>query len=112
MRYINKLSNASYQKTFLTGNQGQRITLTVRYMPSQRLWLMDVLYDSFSAYGLVLVNGVNLLRNYKNLIPFGLACGTPDLLDPYNIGDFASGYARLYLLTNDEKNQIELDFFT
>lgn len=111
MRFIDRLTDAAYQQSILTGNPGQRIVLTVRFLASQQLWVMDIVWESFAAYGIQLVNAPNLLRNYRNLIPFGLACGTTDNQDPYTLDAFSTGYAKLYLLTADEVNSVEQAFF-
>lgn len=107
MRFINKLSSAPNQRSILTGNPGQRITLSVRYLPTQQTWLMDIEAEGFVLRGAAIVNGVNLLRNYRNLIPFGLVCATDDGVDPAGVEDFESGYARLYLLDRAEVEQVE-----
>lgn len=112
MLYINKLSSAAYQRSFLTGNPGQRVILTVRYLPSQQMWAMDVETDAFQLYGALITNGPNMLRNYRNLIPFGLLCTTDDGQDPYGLEDFETRYARLFLLNRDEVQQVEIDLFS
>ncbi len=112
MRQINKLSSAAYQRSFLTGNPGQRIVLTVRYLPSQNVWAMDIEAGDFVLNGAVILNGVNILRNYRNIIPFGLVCSTLDGQDPYSVDDFETQYARLYLLDASEVDQVEIDLFS
>lgn len=112
MQYINRLNNAAYQQSFLTGNPGQRIVMTVRYMPSQQLWLMDISYNDFNLYGIPVLFALNMLRNYNKLIPFGIGCTTTDGQDPYSIEDFASGYAKLYLLSAEECQAVEAEFYT
>lgn len=112
MRLIDRLTNAAHQQSILTGNPGQRITLTVRFLASQQLWVADIVWNDFSAYGIGLVNALNLLRTYQNLIPFGLMCSTTDGQDPYTLDAFSTGYAKLYLLTADEVAGIEQEYFT
>lgn len=112
MRLIDRLTDAAYQQSILTGNPGQRITLTTRFLPSQQLWVMDIVWNDFSAYGMNILNAPNLLRGYRNLIPFGLMCATDDGQDPYTLDAFSSGYAKLYLLTDDEVNSVEGNFFS
>lgn len=112
MRLIDRLTDAAYQQSILTGNPGQNITLTVRFLPSQQLWMADIVYNDFALYGIGLVNAYNLLRGYRNNIPFGLLLATDDGQDPYVLNAFSSGYAKLYLLDADEVALIEADFFT
>jgi len=111
MKYINKISSEPIQRMFLTGNPGQRIIFELRYLPTQEIWMADITYRDFVLNGISILNSPNLLRGYKNIIPFGLACLTTDLQDPFSLVDFESGYARLFLLTQDEVLELENDLF-
>lgn len=110
MRYLNKITAEASQKFFLTGNTGQRITMNLRYMPSIQGWQMDLSYNDFTANGIHVVGSPNLLRNFKNIIPFGIACVVTDGLDPYYIDDFSSGRAVLYLLSEADVKSVETLF--
>lgn len=83
----------------------------MRFIPSQELWMMDVAYNDFSTKGLIVTQSPNMLRGYKNLIPFGIVCQTIDNLDPHFIDDFAIQRARLYLLDAAEVEEIEAGLF-
>jgi hypothetical protein len=111
MRYLNKINNTALQSFAMTGNPGQRIVATVRFLPSQELWMMDLVYNDFILNGIIITQAPNLLRGYKNLIPFGMACQCIDNIDPHFIDDFATQRARLYLLTAAEVEQIEQGLF-
>lgn len=111
MRLIDRLTDAGNQQSILTGNPGQRIILNTRFLPTQQLWVADIFYNEFTLYGITILNAANMLRGYRNLIPFGIMCSTDDGQDPYTLDAFSTGYARLYLLTADEVTAIETDFF-
>lgn len=49
----------------------------------------------------------NMLRQYQNIIPFGLACLTVNNREPTQIQDFASGASGLYLLSSAEVEEFE-----
>lgn len=112
MRYLNKVNDSAYQRFFLTGNPGQRITMTLRYLPSQQLWSADFVYGDFVLNGIIVTASPNILRNYSNIIPFGIACTTIDGLDPYYLDDFTLQRANLFLLTRDEVQAAELTIFS
>lgn len=111
MNILNKITSAAYQQFFLTGNPGQTITLTLRFLPTQNLWTMDLAYNDFSVNSVAVVAGVNLLRNYRNIIPFGICCITLNGLDPYYIDDFSNLNAALYLLSAEEVINLEAEYF-
>ena len=107
MKLIDRITENALQTMILTGNAGQKIDLSMRYMPSQQGWFMDVVYGDFSVYGVRVVASPNMLRGFRNKIPFGLLCTTLQGVDPYRINDFATGYAKMYLMTADDVINIE-----
>lgn len=111
MKLINKLNSDPIQRAYITGNPGQRIIMDIRFMPRMSLWVADFTLDDFSLKGITLLTSPNVLRSYKNIIPFGIACLTDDAEDPRNLNDFESGYASLYLLTQEEVEAIEVEYF-
>ncbi len=111
MKYLNKIQSIAYQRFFLTGNPGQRIIMTLRFLPSQEMWMMDIAYDDFKTNGIAIVNSPNLLRGYKNIIPFGISCNSNDGIDPHFIDDFATQRVNLYLLTAADVEEIEAGLF-
>lgn len=111
MKLIDRITDDAIQTMILTGNSGQRINLSMRYMPSQQSWFMDVYYGSFAVFGVRVVASVNMLRNYKDIIPFGLACTTEQGVDPYRISDFSNQFAKMYLLNSDDVETFEEALF-
>lgn len=111
MRVINKLNSDPFQRAFLTGNLGQRITMDLRYLPTQKLWMADFQLNDFTLKGIVILNAPNILRGYHNIIPFGITCATLDGQDPRGIADFQDEYAFLYLLTQEEVLNLEEGYF-
>lgn len=111
MRYLNKITDEAFQRFAMTGNPGQRVIVTMRFLASQELWMMDVEYNDFILRGIVMTQSPNMLRAYKNIIPFGLTVQSIDGIDPHFITDFSDQRCRLYLLTPEEVNEIEQGLF-
>lgn len=111
MLYINKITNDASQQLTLTGIPGIQITVTLRFLPRVQQWIMGVSYGSFSVQGISVVCGLNLLRQWKNIIPFGITCICSDGLDPYQVTDFANQRANLYLLNATDVTTIEEEWF-
>lgn len=111
MLYINKITNDASQQLTLTGIPGIQVGLTLQYMPRVQRWVMGVTYGDFSAQGIAVTTSLNLLRQFKNNIPFGLSCIRVDGLDPYAIDDFQDQVANLYLLDADDVATIEAEWF-
>jgi len=107
MNLINKLNSDAFQKIVLTGNAGQRIIMNLRFIPTQDLWMADFELDDFILKGILIVTSPNILRNYSNIIPFGILVTTTDGQDPRSVNDFESESALMYLLSSDEVQNIE-----
>lgn len=111
MRLINKLNASPRQKAFLTGNSGQRIIMNLRYLPTQKIWMMDLQLNDFIIRGITVTTSPNMLHNFNRTVPFGMACITLDGQDPRDLTDFDTGYARLYLLNEQEVIEAEAEYF-
>lgn len=112
MLYINKITSNAAQQINLTGLPGIQIVMTLQFMPRTAAWVMGVTYGSFSVQGIAVVSSLNLLRQFRNRIPFGISCIRADGLDPYQIDDFALQRANLYLLNADDVIEVEEEWFT
>tara|TARA_R110000851_G_scaffold306239_4_gene464496 strand:- start:949 stop:1287 length:339 start_codon:yes stop_codon:yes gene_type:complete len=112
MKKITEISADSRQKLTLVGENNEQIKFTLEYKPTQQSWYFDIELDSFNVYGLKLVNSPNALRNYTNLIPFGISCIVSDGSDPYFVDDFTSGRCEIFLLTEEEVGIIEEEVYS
>lgn len=111
MLLIRNLTNDSMQQFVLDGIPGIQVSVLLRFMPRTEIWNMDISYADFTAQGIPLVCGPNLLRQWRNIIPFGIACTSPYFLDPYTINDFIDGNATLYLLDASDVAAVEAELF-
>ncbi len=104
---IQSLTNFANQITQLQLLDGSIAVMELIYQGATERWVMNV------SYGDVVINGINLccypnvLRQWKETLPFGLACVTADQTDPVDINDFATGRAQIYLL--DQTDIVEID---
>ena len=107
MIQVNTLTDDVYQSQTINYNNGS-IAFTLKYFPNQLSWFIEQLtYGSFIVQGLRVSTNLNVLRQFKNLIPFGLMCLTSDNNDPTQQQDFSSGYASLYVLDQADVAAVE-----
>jgi hypothetical protein len=111
MLYINKITNDPSQRMTLTGIPGYQIEMTLRFLPRTKRWVMGVSFGDVSIQGVAVVCSLNLLRQFKNNIPFGISCIRADGLDPYALDDFSGKLANLYLLNAADVAEIEAEWF-
>jgi hypothetical protein len=66
---------------------------------------MDLEYKDFVLNGYKLFKGYNILRKFRNQLPFGIMIDCE--LEPALIDDFESERVKMYLLDKSEVEQIE-----
>lgn len=73
------------------------------YRPIQQGWFInELVYGDFILRGIRIVNSPNMLNQWRNKLPFGLACFTQGNREPSLQQDFSSEAAKLYVLTQAE----------
>jgi hypothetical protein len=112
MLYINQITNDASQSLILTGIPGIEITMTLTYMPRIQQWIMGIDDGTNSIQGISVLNSPNILRQWKNILSYGISCVTLNSLDPYQITDFADQVANLFLLNAADVAAVEAEFFT
>lgn len=83
---------------------GDSVSITMYFRSLQKGWFLnELVYNTtFTIQGVRIVNSPNLLHQWRNFIPFGLACFSTAEREPSLIQDFSSGASKLYILTADE----------
>lgn len=102
---IQQITTDPLQKTTVILPDGTTFALTIQFMPQQYGWFIDELAyakNGFKIQGARICVSPNLLYQFRNQIPFGLAVFTNDNNEPTLQEDFSSGYANLYVLTAAE----------
>lgn len=103
MLEIQQVTNDPKQKRTLILPDGSTVDMQMRYVPMQLGWYLDYLvYGNFTIRGVRITNNVNILHQFMNIIPFGLACFSSQKREPTQLEDFQSGHSKLYILTAEE----------
>ncbi|TDE17720.1 phage baseplate plug family protein [Dyadobacter psychrotolerans] len=110
MKLIDAIDANAKQRFNLIGENGERISFYLFYLPTQQSWCFNISFNGITANGIQLVTGANILRNFRNRFSFGLACISEDGLDPFYLTDFATGRIKLYLLNQADVDLIETAF--
>lgn len=112
MLYLDKINSSPKQNYTLVSEDEDQVGFYLYYAASQQTWFFDVKYKDFIAKGIQLTVAPNILRNFREIIPVGIACTSVDGDDPFYITDFSLGRIKLYLLTSAEVQAIEDSYFT
>lgn len=109
MQILDTISNDAKQKhTILLEKDNSSIVIRLVYKPTQIGWFMDVEYETknFAVYGLRVTTNLNILNQWRNILPFGIICYCEDNYEPLSIEDFLVGRAHLAVLSEEEVNKI------
>lgn len=103
MFLVQQITSDAYQKQRLILEDGTALDLVIYFRPMQLGWfIQDLIYGDFILHGLRITNSPNMLNQFRNLIPFGLACFCDQNREPTQLQDFSSGAAKLYILDASE----------
>lgn len=111
MLLIDKLTDTPIQTFIVPLETREQVQFKMYFSPTQLSWYFDFTYNDSEYNGHKLVLGRNILRNYKNIIPFGLAVQAEKGIEPYKIDDFSSGRVKLYILEETDVLEIERNVF-
>lgn len=102
MYQVQNITSDALQQQTLVLPDGTFLVITLNYKPLQYGWFANLTYGTFELDGLRITNSPNMLFQFRNLLPFGLACISTANREPTQQQDFLSGEAALYVLSKDE----------
>jgi hypothetical protein len=115
MKVLNTLTeDPDQQMTFVLAD-GSSIQLQFQYRRAIQRWIVNIGYGGFIANGIILSTHPNLLRVWRNIIPFGIAVASTDMADPFQLQDFTNGRVTVYILDsttgNTDVDNVEVAYF-
>jgi hypothetical protein len=103
MYNVQQITTNAKQIQTLKLPDGTAITISLEYKAMQYGWfLTSLVYGNFEVKNLRIVTSPDLLYQWKNKIPFGLACTSTGNFEPVAQEDFSSGRCKMYILTSSE----------
>jgi hypothetical protein len=111
MTAVDNITDQADQLTQVVLPDGSILQLELFYEAATQRWTMDVTHPLLTVQGINIDNFPNVLRPWRNVVPFGLACQTVTSEDPTNIEDFVNGNAVLYTLTEADVLAVEQNVF-
>lgn len=111
MKQITEISDDAKQRFDVVTEENETFELQLEYSDQQQGWFYSLTFGDLVINGSRIVTGANILRSYQNLLPFGVAIVTDDLSEPIFIDDFSSDRVKFYLLTAEEVQQVESEFY-
>lgn len=107
MLRINTITNNPSQKMNIKLENGQPLQFSLWYSYTQQGWFYTFTYGTYTSNNRRMVNSLNMIRQIRNIVPFGLACLVTDSGDPIFINDFQNARATLYTLNSTDVSLVE-----
>lgn len=115
MKNINILTSDPSQNFTIILDDGSKVNMTINYYSQAQLWACSLTHTSLitasnpngQLNNFSLTTSLNMLRDLRGIIPFGLQLQTIDGYEPVFINDFSSGRAQLFILNSDDISDIE-----
>lgn len=112
MNLLTGFSDSPNQSTVITLDDGSSATIVLYFRAQQKGWFYDLIYGEFSLLGQRLVCGENIIRQFRDQVPFGLAVLSESRRDPSKITSLSSRETVIILLNSEDVNLIEFAQFT
>lgn len=98
MKQITGLTSIPKQSIKMQVDGGDIVELAFYYKENQQGWFFDITYGDFICKTTKLTNCPNIIRQFQEVLPFGLGCSVNDGLEPYFLDDFETGRVEVFLL--------------
>lgn len=107
MRKITTLNNF-YKQIFRVSIDGySAVEISLEFKPQQFAWFVSLTWGTFSLNNERVAISPNLLRQFKNIIPFGIMISnTTAVIDPFSKDSWLEGW-EMYILSEDELVEVE-----
>lgn len=111
MQEITTLTTSPNQLHTLVLDNNDTADFRLYYAARMQEWFYDLSYQNFIINGAKVVLTPNSLRQFKNILPFGIAFYSDDDIEPFQITDFGYGRVKMGILNAEEVKQIEEEVF-
>lgn len=103
---ITGITNEAKQRFFVTIEGYDSAEISLEYRPNQQGWFMSLSWGNFTFKNERVSVAPNFLRQFSNIIPFGLMVWGVSAIDPYTQDSWLSDN-KMYLLDANEIEEVE-----
>lgn len=111
MQIIETLTSYPNQLHQLVLDNGDTAEFRLYFSIRQLCWYFDLSYNGIIINGAKVVLSPNTLRQYKKILPFGIAFFSDGMAEPFQVTDFADGTIQMGILNAEEVEQLEREVF-
>lgn len=111
MQVLTTITSSPNQLHTLVLEDNETATFRLYYSPRMEEWFYDISYKDLTINCSKVVLTFNSLRQFKRIIPFGLAFFSDGNIEPFRLDDFETGRVNIGILTANEVKQIEEEVY-
>lgn len=112
MQQITGFTEDSKQNLLFYLESDKIIEFYFEYRDNVNSWFYTIKYNNFIVRNRKLVNSPNIIRQYKNILPFGIAVISNDKLEPLFQNDLIRERIQIFILDQNEVKEIETEYFS
>jgi hypothetical protein len=103
MLRISNITADALQKQTVVLADGTSFDITLTFMPMQYGWFItELVYGSVTITGLRVSVSPNMIHQFRNRVPFGIAVQSSGNEEPMLQEDFSSDKVKMYVLSQEE----------
>ena len=107
MTRIEGLTNEASQLHHVLLEDKSTADITLTYLPAIQRWQLDINHSNLVMNCQLVTVNPNMIRQWRHIAGFGIACIAEDGVDPFQIDDFLNGRVLLYILEATDINYVE-----
>lgn len=111
MQEITTLTTAPNQLHRLVLDNNETADFRLYFAARMQEWFYELSYQNFTLNGAKVVLTPNSLRQFKNILPFGISFYSESDIEPFQITDFGYGRVKMGVLNSAEVKQIEEEIY-
>ena len=111
MEQVTNLTSSIKQQMELILPNDETCDFFLHYNGRMQAWYFSFTYKDITAANLKVCLHPNILRQFRRLIPFGIAFASNNLVEPFQEASFSSGACNMYILDTDEVQEVEEQFY-
>lgn len=107
MNQLTTISDEADQLLYVNLPDGTLVTVNLAYLAGTQRWMMNLTYKDVVINGIGVCVHPNLLRQFREQIPFGFSCTATNGIDPIASDDFTNLRCAFFLLSESDIAEIE-----
>jgi hypothetical protein len=106
MRQITTINDYPKQSFFITIENYESAEVLLEFKPLQQGWFINLTWGTVGIKQMRVVAGPNILSQFSNVLPFGIAISGVDDIDPFAIDAWLTGW-KFYVLDQNDLAEVE-----